>query len=244
MEIILVHGAWHGAWCWERLVPYLSFFSKVHCLEMPGRRFEATPQYHKITLHDYVECIEKCLLSCQGKVILMGHSLAGLSISQVAEHYPEKIQSLVYLAAFVPDNGECLFDITKTFQTPGISTELIAHPQKNMMEIKKSAFTSDVFYNKCKMDEADKALKKLCPEPLRAFNTSVSLTPERFGKVKKIYIKCTEDKAITFYDQDKMAMKANVDKVVDLQSDHSPFISYPDELAKIFRLMTAHDSFH
>ena len=90
MEIILVHGAWHGAWCWERLVPYLSFFSKVHCLEMPGRRFEATPQYHKITLHDYVECIEKCLLSCQGKVILMGHSLAGLSISQVAEHYPEK----------------------------------------------------------------------------------------------------------------------------------------------------------
>lgn len=230
-NIILVHGAWHGAWCWERVVPLLRPLANVYAIELPGRAFEVSSEYKKITLKNYVETVETCLTSLAEPAILVGHSMAGLVISQVAEHYPEKIEKLIYVAAFIPHSGECLFDITKTFAELDMATELISEPLHNKMDIKRSAVTQQAFYNQCAPEWAEKALAQLSPEPLRAFTTPVTLT-SAFGSVKKHYIKCTEDKALSNQEQDKMIAKTNITVVHELHTDHSPFFSQPDTLVK------------
>lgn len=234
-NIILVHGAWHGAWCWERVESILRQQANVYTLDLPGRAFERSSEYKKITLQDYVRSVELSLLSFDEPAIIVGHSMAGLVISQVAEHYPERIRALIYLAAFIPHSGECLFDIIKTFDEPGIATELMPEPLHNKMGIKRSLVTKNAFYNQCSPEWAEKALSKLSPEPLRAFTTAVTLTPERFGKVEKHYIKCREDRALLSSNQDKMIAKTNITHVHELHADHSPFFSQSEQLVELLR---------
>lgn len=229
-NIILVHGAWHGAWSWERVENILHARANVFVLNLPGRIFEASSSYKKITLRNYVEVVETCLLSLKAPAILVGHSMAGLVISQVAEHYPEKIETLIYVTALIPCSGESFFDITKTFDEPSIATELMPDPQHNKMDIKKSEVTLAAFYSSCSSEWAQKALSRLSPEPLRAFNTPVTVTPERFGKVEKQYIKCTKDRVLLSHHQDKMITKTNITQVHELHCDHSPFFSQPEQL--------------
>jgi pimeloyl-ACP methyl ester carboxylesterase len=238
-NIVLIHGAWHGSWCWERVEDLLQSQANVYVLDLPGRIFEASSSYKKITLQDYVKTVEACLLSFEGPAILVGHSMAGLVISQVAEHYPEKIQALIYMTAFIPCSGESMFDITQTFPEPGIASELMPDPLHNKMNIRKSEATFAVFYHCCSPEWGQKALSRLSPEPLRAFNTPVTLTPERFGKVEKQYIKCMEDRALLNSHQDEMIKKTNITKVYELFCDHSPFFSQPEQLVVLLERIAA-----
>src|SRR5689334_6899345 len=102
---VLVHGGWHGAWCWNRIVPLLE--KKVHRVvagDLPahGRDKAAAAA---VTMKDYVDALVAQLDSLPEPVCLVGHSSGGAIITQVAEYRPAKIQNLVYLAAFLPKNG-------------------------------------------------------------------------------------------------------------------------------------------
>lgn len=102
---ILVHGAWHGGWCWEKVVPLLEIGgNKVFTPTLT----EATPSTNLTThISDIVQLIEKENLK---EVILVGHSYAGSVISGVAEIKPEKIEKLIYLDAIVPENCKSTVD--------------------------------------------------------------------------------------------------------------------------------------
>lgn len=228
MNLILVHGAWHDASCWDPVIPSLSQFTQIHALKMPGRVFELSRAYQKISLLDYVRALEDCIDSLEGPIVLVGHSLAGLTISQAAENRPERIQQLIYVAAFIPKSGESLFDMTSKIETPGVSTELDVCPPENRMSIRPSKRTRDLFYNLCAPDDAESALSSLIPEPLKAFTTPVQVTSNRFGQISKAYIRCLEDKAILPADQQCMIEKTNIQTVLDLDADHSPFLSRPE----------------
>lgn len=130
MNLIFVHGAWHDATCWDPVISSLKEFAQVHALDMPGRVFELSRAYQKISLNDYVNYIQDYIDTLDGPIILVGHSLAGLTISQVAENRSDQIAQLIYVAAFIPISGESLFDMTSKIKTPGISTELDVCPFK------------------------------------------------------------------------------------------------------------------
>jgi len=103
---ILIHGAYHGAWCWDKVVPILK--DKGHsaiALDLPGSGKDKTPISH-VTLDCYAQKICKFLDIQPEPVILVGHSLGGLSITQAAEYRPDKIKILVYLTAFLLQNGQ------------------------------------------------------------------------------------------------------------------------------------------
>lgn len=225
MNLILLHGAWHDASSWDPVMPALNQFAKVHALNMPGRVFELSRDYQKISLNDYVTTIEDYMDTLSGPVVLVGHSLAGLTISQVAENRPEQIVQLIYVAAFIPKSGESLFDMTSKIKTPGVSTELEACPPENRMSIRPSERTRELFYNLCSPADAESALNSLSPEPLKAFTTAVQMSVDRFGQVPKAYIRCLKDQAVLLADQQKMIEKTNIHTVLDLDADHSPFLS-------------------
>jgi pimeloyl-ACP methyl ester carboxylesterase len=110
---VLVHGAWHGGWCWRQVAPLLrSAGHEVYTPSLTGlgeRRHLARPD---IDLDTHIEDVVGLLeMEDLKEVVLVGHSYGGMVVTGVAERMPERIQHLVYLDAFLPADGQSLFDM-------------------------------------------------------------------------------------------------------------------------------------
>jgi len=121
---VLVHGAWHGGWCWNRVAPLLR--EKGHGVYMPtltglGERVHLASPEVDLSTHvtDVVNVIE---FEDLRNVILMGHSYGGQVVTGVAGAIPERIGQLAYLDAFVPNNGQSIRDM---MSGAGIADRLI-----------------------------------------------------------------------------------------------------------------------
>lgn len=227
--LVLVHGAWHGSWCWEPMLPFLKKRFNVININLPGRTYEPTKSYKNICLSSFVKhLLDKT--SDIKEMIVVGHSMGGIVATQFATLIPERITGLVYLTAFVPNNGESLFDITKDAADPGISSEFIVNMKGNYIEINKSKRAKHILFNKTAAKDAAAALLNLCPEPFKAFVEPAEYCDKILARIPKLYIKCTNDLAIQASLQDKMIKRAANAKVYNLDCDHSPFISCPEEL--------------
>ena len=102
---VLIHGAWHGGWCWDKIVPLLKKEGhKVEAPDLPGHGRDKTP-IPEISLQSYTDRVCRILDTQSEPVILVGHSMGGVVITQAAQHRPEKIKTLVYLSAMLPRNG-------------------------------------------------------------------------------------------------------------------------------------------
>src|SRR6476659_11446377 len=103
---ILIHGSWHSAWNWHKVVPLLERAGhKAIAIDLPGMGRDKTP-IQEVQLKTTVEKICSLIDQIEGKVILVGHSKNGIMISQAAEYRPDKIEKLVYLAAYLIPNGK------------------------------------------------------------------------------------------------------------------------------------------
>jgi pimeloyl-ACP methyl ester carboxylesterase len=178
---------------------------------------------------DYVSSIVE---EQEKPVILVGHSMAGVIISQVAENLPEKIAYLVYLAAFLPENKASLLDEVKKSKNHPLSFETQIDKSANEINLVKSNKLIDIFYNTCSAEQAQFALLQLQKEPYQPFLDPIKITEEKFGQVKKFYIECLQDKAILIEDQRRMHGRASC-QVVSLNTDHSPFFSDPIGMVEI-----------
>ncbi|WP_374210506.1 alpha/beta fold hydrolase [Dermatobacter hominis] len=102
---VLVHGAWHGSWCWSRLQASLSAAGAVStAVDLPGRAGDPTP-LDGLDLDAYAERVAAVVTSVDEPVVLVGHSMGGATISQVAERVPERIEALVYVCALLQPLG-------------------------------------------------------------------------------------------------------------------------------------------
>ena len=102
---MLVHGACTGGWCWEKVAPLLEANGHRVCApDLPGLGKDHTPPAN-VTLADNVEKISRLLDKMEEPVVLVGHSLGGVTISQLAEARRRKIKALVYLCALLPTSG-------------------------------------------------------------------------------------------------------------------------------------------
>jgi pimeloyl-ACP methyl ester carboxylesterase len=111
-KFVLVHGAWHGAWCWDRVIPLLR--GRGHAVQAQsltglGERVHLSTPDNSLDLHisDVVNLIEAEELE---NVILTGHSYGGMVITGVADRIPHRIKRLIYVNAFVPEDGKALID--------------------------------------------------------------------------------------------------------------------------------------
>ena len=227
---VLVHGAWHGAWCWHKLVPELEALGHhAVTFDLPGHGNDTTPR-RQVTLDSYSNCIVRVLDSIEGKVILLGHSMGGMAITAAAEQRPEKIKTLVYLTAFLPRNGESLFAIEERNPRPSVPENLVPAVNGKTATLNPERVV-DLFYHDCSGPDITYATEHLTPQPLELLSTPVKITEAGFGSVPRIYVECTDDRAISIELQRDMIAASPCVEVISLHSSHSPFFSMPKELA-------------
>ncbi len=127
---ILVHGSWHGAWCWCKLVPRLEKLGHtVIAPDLPSLGRDRTP-VNRVSLATWRRHVCDIVDSVPGQVVLVGHSRGGIVISEVAEHRPERVQTLVYLCAFLLASGECLSDVASSDESSLVPPNVVMSEDK------------------------------------------------------------------------------------------------------------------
>lgn len=162
--------------------------------------------------------------------MLVGHSMGGMAITQAAEHVPEQIAALVYVCAFLPAGGQSLLALADNDPEAQVLPNLEADEASGLCEVAMEARPM-VFYGECAPDEAAAASVRLVPESLAAFAAPAQVTDERAGSVRRIYVECLRDRAISIARQREMEAARPCERVLSLDTDHSPFLSRPAELA-------------
>jgi pimeloyl-ACP methyl ester carboxylesterase len=228
---VLVHGVSHGAWCWDKVVPLLEAKGhSVDAIDLPGHGQDPTPTAD-VTLERYVERVCDALSAAPGPVVLVGHSMAGMLITQAAERCPTRIQRLIYLAAYLPHDGQKLLDLADLPE--GASTHvrpnLIFSADHRSATLKPEA-VRETFYNDCEDLDVERAMRLLVPQATQPFAAPVHTTEEHFGRVPKAYIVCLQDNTVPTALQWRMLADLPCDEVMTLRTGHSPFMSAPDHL--------------
>lgn len=219
---VLVHGAWHGAWCWHKIIAGLEAKGhRVVAPDLPCLGRDRT-DLKTITLEVWANSIAKVLDAESEPVILVGHSRGGIVISEAAERRPDKIKTLVYLAAFLLRDGQSLLQVAQEDGTSHVLPNLVVAEDQTYSNVRPEAY-KDVYYNTC--DDEDIALARtlLLPEPLAPMLTPVHVTEQRFGRVPRVYIECLQDHAIPPRLQRMMIDESPCEKVITMDTDHSPF---------------------
>jgi pimeloyl-ACP methyl ester carboxylesterase len=229
-QFLLIHGAFHGAWCWHKAIPELAKRGHdAQAIDLPGQGQDQTP-LAEVTLDTMVDRVVAALADLPGPVVLVGHSLGGMVISAAAEKAPERIKTLVFLAAFLPRDGEALLAIEHRNPKAVVpkSTIIDADHLSGTIMLDR---VRDLFYHDCTDADISYASARLRPQALAALATPVHLTPERFGRLPRVYVECTDDHALGIEMQRDMVAKSPPVDVRSLHSSHSPFLSMPDKLA-------------
>jgi pimeloyl-ACP methyl ester carboxylesterase len=219
-HFILVPGAFHGGWCWERVVPLLKAGGhEVQTPNLPGTGADATPLTGDV-LGRWARFIADLANAAGEPVILAGHSRGGIVISEAAELVPDRVARLVYVTALLLPAGATALGEHQLGDTGEMMTPLPVEAAQ------------PGFYHLCSLEDARAAVDRLVPEPVSPLVQPLRLSEARFGSVPRAYIEAAEDRAITLDYQRAMQAALPCDPVITLQSDHSPFYSMPAQLAE------------
>jgi pimeloyl-ACP methyl ester carboxylesterase len=222
MKFILVHGAWHGPWCWDKVTAFLEDRGDtVFAPELPLSE----------SLSAYVEVVTNAVKSADAPVVLVGHSMAGAVVSLVAEAVPDLIERLVFLAAFAPQDGESINDKARLSLASALRDNMDVNSE-GLVTVKEDVIAS-AFYHDCEKADIDAAIPRLRLQNPAVFAERLKLSAENYGRVPKHYIECIEDQAIHVSLQRQMAEAAGCTLINTLRTSHSPFFSTPAALAAL-----------
>ncbi len=227
---VLIHGAWHGAWCWYKVVPLLRERGhKVVCPDLPGHGPDRTP-LSQITLQAYVDRVWGVLEAESRPAILVGHSMGGAVITQAAEQRPHRVASLVYLAAFLLQDGQSVLTVAKADKEALLLPNVVLSGHKDIAIVRTGAQKS-VFYADCREEDIELARMLLAPQACAPLASPVRTTRRNYERVPRTYIECVLDSAISVSMQRAMYSNLPCARVFSMNTSHSPFFSSPDELA-------------
>lgn len=229
---IFIHGSWHGSWNWHRVVPILEQLGhRAIAIDLPGMGRDKT-LIQEVKLQTSVNAVCKVIDAQEGKVILVGHSKNGIVISQVAEYRPQKIEKLVYLAAYLIPNGKTQREYSMQDTAGVLKPYVNVHTDVNATTLDPAIYREGL-YADCDENIVQLANVLLSAEPIETGITPLQLSDENFGSVPRVYIECTLDRAVTPFIQQKMYSEMPCEKVYQMETSHSPFFSKPQELVEI-----------
>jgi pimeloyl-ACP methyl ester carboxylesterase len=227
---VLVHSAWLGGWAWQPLASILSAESAdVFAPDLPGHGQDPTPPA-QVTMDAYVRTITDLLDARQDPVVLVGHSLGGIVISQVAELRPDKVSALVYLCAFLLPDGASFLTATASVEGSMVLDNLVMAEDGHSVTIREDlvhhAFAHDV-----PVEQFEQVRHLIVPQPTAPLAAPLAITAQRWGSIPRYYIECTADRAIPPAVQQAMYTGLPVEQVFSLDTSHAPNFSAPDRLA-------------
>jgi len=228
---VLIHGAAHGGWCWYKVVTALEKHGHTALApDLPGHGKDKTP-IADVTLQRYVDSVCALLDAQREPVILVGHSMGGRIITQVAEERPEHIKCLAYLTAAIPQNGESLTNNPDPDRESASLANMVVSPDQQSFIFRESVL-KEIFYADCTEEDIVLAKLLLVPQPMAPVTTPVRTSAARWGRTPRIYIECLQDRAITPAHQKRLYTASPCQKVISMNTSHSPFFSAPGELAQ------------
>ncbi|MFE6869529.1 alpha/beta fold hydrolase [Kitasatospora sp. NPDC057692] len=219
-SFLLVHGAWHGAWCWDAVRTALDADGwRSHTVDLPSAGPQADPHggSDRAGMRDDARTIRDSLRRIDGPVVVVAHSYGGVPTTEVIAD-AANVTGAVYLAAFQLDVGESVFSFLGT-PVPNDGTGLTP-PDPDARQ---------VLFADVPRADAEHAVARLRPQTVRSFTEPV--TTAGWRTVPSSYIVCDHDRALAPSRQHELATRAH--SVHRLPSSHSPFLSMPRRLAAL-----------
>ena len=227
---VLIHGGWHGAWCWDKVAPLLEGAGhEVVRFDLPGHGEDQTPAV-EVTLEGYADRIVEALDALSEPAVLVGHSLAGTAISQAAERRPEKIDKLVYLCALLLPSGRSAIEASQEDGDSVVLQNAQVEPDLGRIILSEDGMR-EALYHDCPEEDFERARRLITPQPLAPLGTPVEVTEGNFGSVRRAYVHTTRDRAVSPAAQEKMYTDLPCEEVVSMATGHLPFFAAPEELA-------------
>ncbi|MDL9978476.1 alpha/beta fold hydrolase [Microbacterium sp. ASV49] len=220
--VLLVHGAWHGSWCWDAVRPLLESSGRaIHTVDLPT--VHAEDKTSRGVADDAV-VVREAIEAIDGPVVVVAHSYGGIPASVAAADQPS-VRHIVYVTAFALDEGESLLGavggvapswwrIDGDLVSTGTEEDPAAH----------------VFFNDVSADVAEAAVARLKPQSLRAFTDT--LTAAAWHTVPSTYLITERDNAIPVFAQEQLAARAG-STVHRIDTGHSPFYAAPEAATEL-----------
>ncbi|MBY8881082.1 alpha/beta hydrolase [Actinacidiphila acidipaludis] len=213
--VLLVHGAWHGAWCWDHLTPELERLGwQTATVELPSAAPDAG---HHAGMYEDARAIGERLAALDGPVTVLAHSYGGIPATEAAAS-AANVTRLIYLSAFQLDKGDSLGSQSGGTLPTGLTGTLPPNPEPR-----------EYFYNGVPDEVAAWAAGRLVPQSIASFNEPLSAAA--WQSVESRYIVCEQDNALPAGFQRMMAARSG--RTYSLEAGHSPFLSMPSRLAEI-----------
>lgn len=226
-NFVLIHGAWHGGWCWQRVVELLERgghrpFAPTLAGLADRAHLAGGPIGLKTHIDDVVRIIEDEALE---DIVLVGHSYGGFVISGVAERVLSSIESIIFLDAFFPGNGQSLIDMGSRAGRDAVMAAL--EKGEEAVEPFSAAFF--------RVNEADQAwVDRMCtPHPIKTFVDPISLSGKREQIANKVYIRAVDYPSVPF---DNALIQLRSDpawRIYEIKCGHDAMIDMPERLTEI-----------
>jgi pimeloyl-ACP methyl ester carboxylesterase len=228
---VLIHGGWAGSWVWERVAPALAADGhNVIAVDLPAHGADTTP-VEAVTLDACVDRVAAVLGKQTEAVILVGHSSGGVVVTQATEQHPERVRSAVYISAFLPSDGQSLMDLFSTDSESVLRSGFVVSEDGSRATLANGTVAEALFAD-CSPSELRGFVARMVPEPLGAL-ASVTITPQRFGSVPKVFVKCLRDRALSLTLQQRMLTAARCETVLSIDTGHMPMYAAPEKLADL-----------
>lgn len=230
---VLIHGAWEESRIWDEVSPVLQQNGHaVTAVDMPGHGANSQ-LISDVTLAVYVEAVADTIRKLDDKVVLVGHSMAGAVISQVAELIPEKIERMIYVAAFLLKDGGSVLEAMQSDPRGELLPEMNFPDDQSYASVSEATLRRVGFH-----DVEESVIERVLPlmaeqQSTEPFMAKVALSNDKFGSVPKSYIRTSIDKVTSTTLQDRMISNWEVESVHHLESGHFPAFSVPQRLAAL-----------
>lgn len=224
--VVLVHGAWHGTWCWDGLRARLDAAGiETWAVDNPSVLDPGA------TLHDDADAVRALLDRAHGDVVLVGHSYGGAVVSDAGVH--PAVRRLVFLTAFVLDEGESVSENTLHGGEAGTELDAAVVLDGGLVRLDPE-LAIPAFYHDCAPADAKDAAGRLRPQSLASFAAPARAAAWRHKDTT--YALCTDDRAVAPALQRACAARVDGDggrRAVEWPTSHSPFLSRPDLVAEL-----------
>jgi pimeloyl-ACP methyl ester carboxylesterase len=232
-RIVLVHGAFGGSWYWEPVVgPLRAAGHAVERVDLPGHGDNPAP-VEEVTLPAYAARVCEVLRSSDEPAVLVGHSMGGVVVTQAAADCPERVSKLIYVAAFLPRDGQSLDALTKLPE--GADDQVQANivvegePPVAVLPADKAHF---VLFGSCSEDEAAPWIERLQPQAVSPFVAPIEAGDTDLDSMPRDYVICLRDRAIPLALQRRMSSETPCREILEIDTDHMPQLSATDELVE------------
>lgn len=234
---VLIHAAWHGAWCWRKVTPLLR--ARGHDVFTPtltGLGERAHLAHPLVGLETHIQDVVNVLTyEDLSGVILVGHSNGGTLITGIADRVPERLAHLVYLDAFVPDDGQATIDLTPA-PRPAWEARVRAEGYGWLVPTFRPLPWDDLLRDVWQVtDAADRRWmgERLGPTPFKTFTDPVRRTNPAAAALPRTYIRCVQFAHPAFDRFAELARQTAGWRSRELASNHEPFVTAPRELADL-----------